>query len=387
MTKKLFLFLLSAIILSSCNQNSTFRITGTYKGEEHKYIFIDRVDVTTSERIDSAKINKQGRFHFSIRSNEPDYYNLGFSTSEFITLLATPGEDIELNFFGNNLFGDYSITGSKGSQQIKMLDSTLLVTRTKLDSLRAVYETSVNSADFSAVGPQLEKAFSDLIVNQRKFNIAFILDNTSSLVAIKALYQKINDDAYVLYDPKDLQFLKIVNDSLKLHYPDSRHSIALNEYFQIELNKFNMNQITQQALNGPSIKLDPALTDINGRRITLSSLKGKYVLLSFWSALYEDCISENMELKKIYNSYSRKGFEIYQINLDVNEPTWRDAVRYDELPWISVREDSTSEVSNYVLYNIHNLPANYLYDKNGEIIGKDLFSTTLRSKLEQLLAN
>jgi thiol-disulfide isomerase/thioredoxin len=385
MIKTLLLFLVSAIALSGCTQKNSFKITGTFNGEEHKYIYAYRVDINNTERIDSAKINKKGIFHFTIRSKETDYYQIGFSTSEFITLLANPGENIKLQFEGKNLFSNYKVTGSAGSQQIKMLDSALLITNTKIDSLRVEYDASVSSADFSVKGPQLDKAFSDLLVNQRKFNIAFILDNTNSLASVKALYQKINDGVYVLYEPRDLQFFKIVNDSLRLHYPDSRHTIALNEYFQIEMNKFNMDQITRQAMNKPSLKLDPTLTDINGRKIALSSLKGKYVLLSFWSALCQDCIAENLELKKIYNSFSGKGFEIYQVNIDANETAWRDAVRFDELPWINVREDSTSIISNYILYNVKTLPANFFYNINGEIIGKDLNSTQLKTKLEQLL--
>lgn len=387
MMRPLLIITVSAIIFAGCTQKKPIRITGTYKGEKHKYIYIDRVDVNSSERIDSAKINKQGKFHFRIKNNEPDYYQLGFSTTEFITLLASPGENIKLNFAGKNLYGDYNITGSKGSQQVKMLDSTLVVTKTKLDSLRSEYEKSIKSADINVKGPALDKAFSDLFEKQRKYNIAFILENMNSLACIKAVYQKINDETYVLYQPRDLQFLKIVVDSLKVHYPNSRHTIALNDYFQMELNKFNIDQITQKAMAGPSLKIDPSLPDINGKRITLSSLKSKYVLVTFWSVISQDCITENQFFKDIYKTFNKKGFEIYQINVDENEYTWRDAIRYDEIPWISVRDYKESKISNVQLYNVKSLPANYLYDKEGNIIGKDIHGTALKYKLEQLLSN
>jgi thiol-disulfide isomerase/thioredoxin len=387
MMKPLLIITVSVIIFAGCTQKNSIRITGTYKGEKHKYIYIDRVDVNTSQRIDSAKINKQGKFHFSIKNNEPDYYQLGFSTTEFITILATPGENIKLNFQGKNLFGDYNITGSKGSQQVKMLDSTLVVTKNKLDSLSNEYEKSIKSADFDVRGPVLDKTFSDLVEKQRKYNIAFILENMNSLACIKALYQKINDETYVLYQPRDLQFLKIVVDSLKVHYPDSRHTKALNDYFQLELKKFNIDQITQKAMVGPSLEIDPSLPDINGKRITLSSLKGKYVLVTFWSVISQDCLTENQVFKDIYKTYNKKGFEIYQINVDENEFTWRDAIRYEEIPWISVREDNSAKISNVLLYNIQSLPANYLYDKKGNIIGKNIHGISLRYKLEQLLGN
>ena len=387
MTKQFLILFASVLIVTGCSQTNSFNVNGTLKGKEDKYIYVYRVDVTSSEKIDSAKINKKGDFKFRIKSHETDYYQLGLSPTEFITLLASPGEKINVDFEGKDMFSNYNITGSVGSQQVKMLDSTLLKTKIKLDSITNEYNNLVNSPDFNSKRLQLDKAYSDLVVNQRKYNIAFILQNMNSLASIKAVYQKINDDSYVLYEPRDLQFLKIVSDSLSVHYPNSRHTIALNEYFRVELNKFNLNMITEKAMNETPITLNPTLKDINGRRVSLSSLKGKFVLLSFWSTQSQDCIDENLLLKQLYNSYSKKGFEIYQINIDSNETIWKEAVRFDELPWISVREDSTSAMANYQLYNVTSVPANYLYDKNGEIIGKDLNSSALNIRLQSLLGN
>jgi peroxiredoxin len=53
--------------------------------------------------------------------------------------------------------------------------------------------------------------------------------------------------------------------------------------------------------------------------VSLSSLKGKIVLLSFWSVRSKECIADNLQLKEIYKTFKEKGFEIYQINLDQNE--------------------------------------------------------------------
>lgn len=61
-----------------------------------------------------------------------------------------------------------------------------------------------------------------------------------------------------------------------------------------------------------------------------------------------------------------------QINLDQSEENWKNAIKFDELPWISVREDDPLNPKNAMLYNVRSLPANYLYNKNGEIIGTNL---------------
>ena len=105
------------------------------------------------------------------------------------------------------------------------------------------------------------------------------------------------------------------------------------------------------------------MKNTSGKRIALSSLKGKYVLLTFWSVRSKECITENLQLKDYYRMYNKKGFEIYQINLDESESDWKAAVKFDELPWISTREDDPRNPVNAILFNVRNLPANYLFDK------------------------
>ena len=102
----------------------------------------------------------------------------------------------------------------------------------------------------------------------------------------------------------------------------------------------------------PQAKLDPDLKDVNGKRIALSSLKGKYVLLTFWSFRAKECLVENLQLKEFYKIYKNRGFEIYQMNLDENETDWKRAVKYDELPWISTREDDPLNPVNARLFNV-----------------------------------
>ena len=134
----------------------------------------------------------------------------------------------------------------------------------------------------------------------------------------------------------------------------------------------------------PETKLDPDLKNTDGKRIALSSLKGKYVLLTFWSIQSKDCIAENLQLKQLYKLYNKKGFEIYQINLDENEEAWKRAVEFDELPWISTREDDPDNPVNARLFNVKALPTNYLFDKEGKIIGTNLHGKALQIKLDQL---
>jgi thiol-disulfide isomerase/thioredoxin len=387
MMKRSLIFLLPVLLAAGCQNNNTFTVKGLIKEPGKKVVYLNRINVNTLVLIDSSEINTKGVFSFKVKATEPDFYQLGYSESDFITVLAEPGEKINLEFNGKNLSEDYSVTGSEGTEKIRMLDIRLNDTKRKLDSLRTAYEETSVLPDSEEKKSQLENEFNQTIKDIRKKNIEFIITNTRSMASIKALYQRIDENAYVLYDPKDLQYLKIVSDSLGRYYPESKHVKALTEDLKKGLNQMNTRRIEDLANSSPVTKLDPNLKDINGKQIALSSLKGKVVLLTFWSVNSKECIAENIQFKSLYKAYNKKGFEIYQINLDENEEKWRNEVKFDELPWISTREEDPSNPVNAILFNVKSLPANYLFDREGNLTGMNLHGRSLQIKLNQLFNN
>jgi len=387
MMKRNFLLLLPILLLTGCQDKNTFTIKGVIRDPQKKAVVLNRVDVNRLELVDSSKIRSNGSFKFRVKSDGPDFYQLGYSVSDFITLLAEPGQKIKLSFNGKNTSGDYSVTGSEGAEKVRMLDMRLAAVKRKLDSLRVVYDDLSGKPGFDEKKGLIESEFNDVLTDLRKKNIEFIINNTKSMASLKAVYQRIDENTYVLYEPRDLQYLKIVSDSLGRYYPRSRNVKALAEDLKNELNQMYSRQIQNLASTSPEVRLDPDLKDVNGNRIALSSLKGKVVLLTFWSVESKECIAENLQLKDIYKTYNKKGFEIYQINVDESEEKWKNEVRFDELPWISTREDDPEELENARLFNIKTLPANYLFDRDGTIIGSNLHGRSLLIKLNQLFNN
>lgn len=384
MKRTLYLIAFVAVVLQACTSRGSFSVKGKIEGEKKERVFISRVDVDKPLVIDSAKVSSRGTFSFKVNTSMPDFYQLGYSPNDFITLLAAPGEKIALTFRGPNLYQDYDVKGSEGTSKIKMLDDELTATTRKLDSISEIYNSAASQPGFDTRRTELEEQFNSILKEQRKKTIAFVLSNTTSLAAIKALYQKINSDTYVLYDPKDLQYLKIVTDSLTKYYPESKHVQALARDFSKELNQLYASQVKSMAEKIPETKLDPDLKTIDGRRVRLSSLKGKYVLLTFWSVNSKDCIEENLLLKDYYKLYKNQGLEIYQVNLDQDEQAWRNAVKFDELPWICAREDDPANPLNARIFNVRSVPANFLYDRDGKIIATNLHGRALQIKFNQL---
>lgn len=385
MRKSAFFLILLAVTVA-CGKKNSFTVKGILENPDQSHITISRIDINTPVFVDSAAIKKNGSFSLRIKASEADFYQVGYS-DDFITLLAAPGERINLHFRGKQLFSAYEVTGSEGSEKVRLLDLKLIRTKNSLDSINNLYLKASEQPGFDTTGTRLAQLYTDLMLEQRSNNIRFIIENTKSLAAIKAVYQRLNDTTYVLFQNRDLQYLKILSDSLGKYYPASRHTKALISDFEKEYNQFQSNQLGRMADELPETVLDPDLKDVNGRRIKLSSLRGKYVLLSFWTLSSRECIAENLQFKDFYRTYNRNGFEIYQVNLDADEEAWKSAVRFDELPWINVREDDPANPVNARLYNVRVLPANYLYDPSGNIIATNLHGRALQIKLSQLFTN
>ena len=114
--------------------------------------------------------------------------------------------------------------------------------------------------------------------------------------------------------------------------------------------------------------------------------EGKVVLLDFWSAELGNSNALNAELKEIYDTYRNADtpFEVYQVAIDTSKPLWITAVQEQQLPWISVSDLRGRASTSLGLYNVRKLPANFLIDKEGTLVARDIYGKTLDAKLRQL---
>jgi len=382
---RVFLLIVAILLITGCSNEKSMIIKGNYDGEGHDYIYLNRMDINIPVLVDSVKIRKSGDFMIRLKPEQPNFYNLGFDDNEFITVLVFSGDRIDIKFTGDYLQDSYSVSGSPESEKIRQLDSRLRGTLSSLDSLKAEYQDAVDNSIIDDQRQALEEAYLEVLKDQRRNNIAFILDNMGSLASIKALYQRIDETTYVLYEQRDLQYLKLVSDSLNVYFPNSMHTKALAENLENELRLLYSNRLSDLVEDVVPTALDASLTDVNGKLVKLSSLRNKYhVLITFWSAQSKECVEDNLYIKDLYNKYHDKGFEIYQVNIDNDEELWRSSVKFDELPWISVREDDPAYPETALLFNVSTVPSNYFLDKDGEIVAKDLFGKNLQIKLSQL---
>ncbi|MBO9202971.1 MULTISPECIES: TlpA disulfide reductase family protein [Niastella] len=125
-------------------------------------------------------------------------------------------------------------------------------------------------------------------------------------------------------------------------------------------------------------------TTPDGKSVTLSSYKGRYVLIEFWASWCGPCRAENPNLLKQYKLYNSKGFDILSVSLDKDKEPWLKAVEHDALPWTQVSDLKGWNNEVAVLYGIRAVPASFLVDPSGKIVATGLRGETLNQKLESL---
>jgi hypothetical protein len=254
-----------------------------------------------------------------------------------------------------------------------MLNGRLENTKKILNGLTKEYERlSSTGADDTQLA-KINQQYSQEVNNLRDSSIAFILKNLDNMASIMVLYQKIDNENFILYKNRDLQYIKLVSDALEKKYPDSPHVKALladkenllKRYEQMVVQK-KMDDLTKsKKVSGlPEI----ALPSISGDTVSFNTTKAKYKLLCFWATWSEESIQKNLELLPLYQKYHKKGFEIYMVSLDTKDDVWRKSIQFEQLPWINVIDQSgrTSYVAK--IYNVRVLPTIYLINSNDDIV-------------------
>ncbi len=368
-------FLLALALVAffaSCTGN-TARIRGQLIGAAQEPVYLESVGTSFA---DSTLTDDKGAFAFKVElpDGQPTIFNLRHGV-DMVPMLVSSGERVSVMSLGD-LGRGYRVSGSRESELVWELHGILSDGAAKLDSIAGLYALSIPE---SPRRRELSKAYADQYYGTKRAQIGFIVKNASSLAAVYALYQRLPGDPVLFNGDNDYVYYRMVADSVEGHYPDSRYVEALRAEVEKLTAGRNLN-ITES--NFPEIELP----NMYGQKVKLSSLTGKVIVLDFWSAALPASNANNVEMKELWNEYADRGLAVYQVSLDTSKPLWVNAVQEQKLPWATVCDFRGEATSGVALYNVRALPANFVIDRKGNIVGKNVFGEKLYETVSRLIA-
>lgn len=211
----------------------------------------------------------------------------------------------------------------------------------------------------------LDKKVNEMQASRRKKIIEFALENPDSYFAMHSLSE-------ANYGTKPEVILSVFNkmsEELRLSY-DGQSLYKL----------LNADKVTALGAAAP----DFTQNDVDGKPVSLSDYKGKYVLVEFWASWCSPCRAESPNLLKQYAAYKDQGFEILGVSVDSDKAKWVEAIKKDGLTWPQVSDLKGWESEARKVYGISGVPANFLISPEGKIVGAHLVGKKLNEKLSEI---
>ncbi len=378
MKKSTVLFtLVAALFLCGC-RSSKVKISGRFVGNEAKTVYLEQVTPLAQSAIDSTLLDAQGNYRFLLKTapQSPGLYNIVYN-GERIPLFLAAGDRVEVGSVGN-VVRNYTVAGSEESELLRRFYQAFV---TGAQNLVKLAQRFSEAGLTEAARQSLIKEYTTEYYRIRREQLHFIIEHKASLAAVYALYQRLPGDTYLFNGDSDVVYFRTVAEALEQSHPESPYlQSLLAEITRMDARINLSSHITETGYP------DLEMSDIYGKKIRLSSLLGKVVLLDFWSAELGNSNALNAELKEIYAKYAHANtpFEVYQVAIDTSKPAWITAVQEQQLPWISVSDLRGKASTSLGMYNVQKLPTNFLIDKEGTLVARDIYGKSLTTKLDQL---
>jgi peroxiredoxin len=360
--------LLLAFGMLACGQDSkrTFdgsvTISGQLTNMPDGVITLVAIEDERSENIAEITVSPNGKFEYQLDLDGPGFYVLNLMDRKEVRL-ALYDQDVQL-------FHDFTdddslvIKGSDDSIYLQQIQGLMNEYQAVINMLNDEYFEAMSARDQEKIkdiqlrAMVLEEEYGD----KMKAQVGSMEGSFAALAALSMVNPK-----------KDFLFMDELVTEMNERYPD----FNTVQNLRVRMDEMRILSVGQEA---PEI----SLSDPDGNSVSLSDLRGNYVLIDFWAAWCRPCREENPNVVRLYNQYNERGFEVFGVSLDRTHDAWVKAIADDGLTWTHVSDLKYFNSEAAATYQINAIPATYLLDPEGKIIAKDLRGPSLENKLREL---
>lgn len=321
-------------------------------------------------KLDSMvpSVNKTVQFKGKV-IDQGGFYLLNFydiPNPQKVLLILDGNEKVEVQAEGINTpekNGTFSVQGN--SDNFKFMNQLLAISR-ELENKVLVWNAEVQKTPTA----------------QDRIQKEFIIAQNSTLQKIKALLPQMGTNLVALWATN---FLPSDTELAILEEVGERFRKGRPNHPQVKPFLENLKRL--KGVNVGSEAPEISLNTPEGKLLSLSSLKGKYVLIDFWASWCGPCRKENPNVIKTYARFKDKGFEIYGVSLDQDRSAWLKAIEADRLTWKHVSDLQYWNSVAAQAYQVSAIPMTFMLDKEGKIIAKGLRGEALDQFLTKLFSS
>lgn len=381
--KKITLFAIAISALYSCtnsnsNNPSGFEIKGNLSNSKGEPIYLEKLTQTGVTALDSATINEKGEFMMNSFSPTIGFYRLRISDGNFAMLVLDSAQKVTIIGDARDLGNTFKAEGSPDTKLFLEYNALAQNQKIKTDSLENIFRTAIvtmklDSLRADSLSKELQKPYETMIATYSDIVAKKIKENPSSFASIMAIQQLRPENYFDVY--------KVLDKGLTEKYPNNNDVKSFHGMVQ----QTEMMVVKSEALKVGNEAPELILPMPNDKELALSSLRGKVVLIDFWASWCGPCRKEMPNVKRSYEKYKNKGFEIYGVSLDKDRGAWIEAISKDGLTWPQVSDLKFWQSEAAQTYAVQSIPFTVLIDKDGKILATNLRGAELDRTLSEIL--
>ena len=356
MMMKRFMLAVSCLSLSACMMADDLHVSGNLSDVGNDTL-IAMTYLNNSVDQTMKVVGKDGAFDFHMDVKEPAPLVLQVRhplkdgqqpMAAYAVLMAVPGENLKVT----GSFSNYQVDGSAFYKDFEQCRKVSASFEEGVKNLQRDYSAKMEQgANPDSLEKVINKAYDELKANLSDATLKYIKAHPDMEACVSML------------DNVDVENYKEVLAALSPAVREGRMKGLIDHFADYAQKALEREAAKKNTVEG-NVAPDFTLKSIDGKNISLSSLKGKVVVLDFWGSWCGWCIKGMPKMKEYYAKYKGK-LEILGIDCNDTEQKWRDAVKKHELPWLHVRNEGNPDVT--VLYGISGFPTKIVVDAEGKI--------------------